>query len=405
MNAEMKQPSLGYLFRVFLKIGTFSVGGFMGMIAVVRAQLVDKDKVVDDGTVLDGITLSSILPGPLAVNTVTYIGFALRGFWGGVVSLIGVLLPSFSLMCVLAYFYLRYGSLPSVNLFFLGAVPAICAVILNVALNMAKDAAKKFLQYLILVLACISFLFVHGALATFTVIFCGGLIGRYAFYQASEDLTPFKFDFKFKREHLKYLAYAILPKFFTFTVLYLFSTQYPWLKQTVDLFIGFAKLSLGMFGGGYVAIPSIHAMVVDHHHWLSSKEFADAITLGQITPGPILISSAFFGFKVLGLLGALAATSGMYFPPAVFIMIGSIFLNYFKNSMKMKSIILGVRPAVVGLILSAIYAVGKSVQICPLTIAIFLLAFAAQYRFKTNALLLVPVAGLISLLFGYFGLV
>ena len=404
MNKGPKQPSLAYLFWAFLKIGTFSVGGFMGMVSVIRSQLVEKDKVVEDGSVLDGITLSSILPGPLAVNTVTYIGFSLRGFFGGVVSLIGVLLPSFSLMCVLTYFYLSYGTLPAVNQFFTGALPAICAVILAVALNMAKEAARHPLQHIILILACLVLLFFHGALVTLAVIIGAGTLGRYWFYKPSQDPEPFKFDYQFDKSHLKYLAFAILPKFVTFTLLFLFSSQYPWLKQMVDIFIEFAKLSLGMFGGGYVAISSIHFMVVDHHHWLSSKEFADAITLGQITPGPILISSAFFGFKVLGILGALSATSGMFFPPAVLIMIGSVFLNYFKQSVKMKSVMEGVRPAVVGLILSGIYAVGRDISISPLTVAIFILVFAVQYRSKASPLILVPSAGLIGLLFGYYGL-
>ena len=110
----------------------------MALISVVQKNLVEKDKVVSDEEILDGISLASVLPGPVAFNVVTYIGYRLRGMKGAMVSMAAILLPSFILILVLSYFYFIYGELPAFTNFFLGILPAVSAIIISVAFNMSK---------------------------------------------------------------------------------------------------------------------------------------------------------------------------------------------------------------------------------------------------------------------------
>ena len=98
------------------------------------------------------------------------------------------------------------------------------------------------------------------------------------------------------------------------------------------LLVTFGGMSLLLFGGGYVFIPLIQQIVVDDYGWVSRQEFIDAIALGQVTPGPILISAAFIGYKVSGLLGAAAATVGIFTPPAVVMIVSSHFLDRIRQS-------------------------------------------------------------------------
>ena len=86
----------------------------------------------------------------------------------------------------------------------------------------------------------------------------------------------------------------------------------------LQLFLSFLQIGLFSFGGGYAAMPLIQDQVVTAHGWLSMPEFTDLITISQMTPGPIAINSAtFVGMKIAGVPGAIAATVGCVFPPAL----------------------------------------------------------------------------------------
>src|SRR5512133_1557471 len=108
---ENKEISLKYLFFTFLKIGSISWGGFMALIAVVQKQLVDKDKVIREEVILDGISLASVLPGAVAINVVTYVGYQLRGIKGALVSMVATVFPGFLMIVGLGALYSTYGEL------------------------------------------------------------------------------------------------------------------------------------------------------------------------------------------------------------------------------------------------------------------------------------------------------
>src|SRR3954449_5341084 len=123
------KPTNRYLFCLFLKIGATSWGGFMALIAVIQKQMSELDKVIEEKEIVQSISLASVLPGPMAVNVVAYIGYKLKGLPGAFISMAGVLLPCFILMLVLSYVYFTYGSTPSFTHFFLGILPAVAAIL------------------------------------------------------------------------------------------------------------------------------------------------------------------------------------------------------------------------------------------------------------------------------------
>ncbi len=129
------------------------------------------------------------------------------------------------------------------------------------------------------------------------------------------------------------------------------------------LMVAFSGMSLTLFGGGYVFIPAIQETVVQNLHWLSVREFTDGIAIGQITPGPILISATFIGYKVAGFWGALIATIAIFLPSGVLMIAGAHFLDKFKRSNLVTSIFMGLRPAVIGMIFAASFTIGHSIEI------------------------------------------
>ena len=122
----------------------------------------------------------------------------------------------------------------------------------------------------------------------------------------------------------------------------------------LELLWSFFQVGLFSFGGGYAAMPLIQAQVVDQHGWLTLPEFADIITISQMTPGPVAINSAtFVGMRILGLPGAIVATLGCILPSCIIVTALAYFYFKYRNVSVVQGILGGLRPAVVALIASA----------------------------------------------------
>ena len=166
----------------------------------------------------------------------------------------------------------------------------------------------------------------------------------------------------------------------------------------VKLAITFGGMSLLLFGGGYVFIPLIQRIVVDQYAWVTRQEFIDAIALGQVTPGPILISAAFIGYKVAGLAGAAVATASIFAPPALLMLLGTRFLDRIKRSDGITAALRGIRPAVIGMIAAAGVTVARTAPPTWTSVVILGSALLALVRFKVETAWIIPAAGIAGLL-------
>lgn len=122
----------------------------------------------------------------------------------------------------------------------------------------------------------------------------------------------------------------------------------------VELLWSFFQIGLFSIGGGYAAMPLIQHQVVDLHLWLTMTQFADIMTIAEMTPGPIAINSAtFVGIQVAGLPGALVATLGCILPSCIIVMALAYLYYRYKGLSMVQGILSGLRPAVVAMITSA----------------------------------------------------
>lgn len=396
-----QDTTLAYLFFTFLKIGAISWGGFMALVSVVQKQLVEKDKKIADEVILDSISLASVLPGPLAFNVVSYLGYFLRGIKGALVSMIAILLPSFILILALTYIYFIYGQLPALTNFFKGVLPAVAAIIISVAINMTRKNIKDYRQFIILVFSGLCLVFFHSFFTTMIIMAIGGISG-FLFYRSTTSnavktkISKSKFNARNVILSIAVISFIILIVWFLPNI---FRGKYFAQAALIKhISLTFSGMSLTLFGGGYVIIPAIQAIVVDGLNWLTTKEFADAIAMGQITPGPIFISATFIGYKVGGLSGAIAATLSIFFPPAFLMIFLSHFLDRIKNSNTISAIFKGLRPAVIGMIFAAAFTIGKGIEIQWPAILIFLAVLILSYRFKLNVVFLIPASGITGIL-------
>ena len=122
----------------------------------------------------------------------------------------------------------------------------------------------------------------------------------------------------------------------------------------LELFWSFFQIGLFSIGGGYAAMPLIQHQVVDIHPWLTMTQFADIMTIAEMTPGPIAINSAtFVGIQVAGIFGAVVATVGCVLPSCIIVMTLAYIYYRFRGLTMVQGILAGLRPAVIAMIASA----------------------------------------------------
>lgn len=367
----------------------------MALISVVQTEIVERRKLLSPTDMLDGISLATILPGPVAVNVVAYVGYRLRGGAGALVSAIGVILPAFVLVVAMSAAYFRWGQIPAVNKLFLGFIPGVTAVVVHAVWGMARKTVLGLPELCIAAIACLLLVYQGGFYITLSIIAGSGAIGWLAFgwlanttpLTPSQDAQDRPTGKNRRATLLSFGAPLLAAPFLALN-----------LGMAAKLFLTFAGMSVLLFGGGFVFIPLIEQIVVQEHSWLTRQEFVDAIALGQITPGPILISAAFIGYKVSGLIGATTATVGIFLPPALLMLASASLLARARNSRAVKSVLRGIRPAVLGMIAAAAWSIGSTAVPNWQSAAIFLAALVGLLRFRVDVVWIIPSAGLAGLL-------
>ena len=390
------KESYWVLFWTFLKIGSTAFGGYMALISVVQNYLVDRKKLLSNSDILDGISLATILPGPAAVNVVAYSGYRINGTMGAAVCATAVILPSFILILLLSHLYFTWGELPAINNVFKGFIPAVAAIIVATAYNMGSKTLKTKTEFAITLFALLLLTFIGGFYSTIAIITTSGLAGFLLFRNrdGTGDATPGPVDTTEKQRFPKsILAFLALP--LAAMLLPLVNTG---TAITAKLFLTFAGMSVLLFGGGFVFIPMIQEIVVDTYGWVSNKEFIDGIAMGQITPGPILISATFIGYKISGLAGAVAATIGIFVPPALLMIASAHFLDRLKKSSAITAALAGIRCGVIGMIAAAAVVVIQSAEQNWISVVIFLAALLSLLKFRIEVVWIIPASGMLGFL-------
>ena len=146
----------------------------------------------------------------------------------------------------------------------------------------------------------------------------------------------------------------------------------------------FLRIGTVTFGGGFVMVPLIESEVVNGHGWLSHREFVEAFALGQITPGPVLITATFIGYRVAGTLGALVATVSIFLPSLVLTVAAGSSLRRFRANRQVQAFLRGVTPAVVGLLVAAAWSIGRSGIHTWVGLAVAAAAALVLLRYRVN---------------------
>ncbi|MCK8825238.1 chromate transporter [Fuchsiella alkaliacetigena] len=163
------------------------------------------------------------------------------------------------------------------------------------------------------------------------------------------------------------------------------------------LYFVFARIGLVSFGGGYAMVPLIEEEIVRSQQWLVAEEIVDILTISEMTPGPIAINLAtFVGYRIDGILGSLIATLGVITPALVLVFIVAKFFFYFRDHPLMETILRGVRPVVIALIVTAAVLIARSGINDWSSIAIFLASFLAVAKLKLDPVMVIVISGVVG---------
>lgn len=168
----------------------------------------------------------------------------------------------------------------------------------------------------------------------------------------------------------------------------------------IEIFLSFLKIGAFSFGGGYAMLPLIEREIVNTHHWISYKEFIDIIGISQMTPGPIAINSAtFVGYKVAGFAGSVAGTLGVVAFSFLLVSIATHFVMKFKESKVIKSVLLGMRPAMIGLIIAAFISLARQSYFDIKSVIIGGIIFLLLLSKKIHPILTIVISGILGVIF------
>jgi chromate transporter len=371
------------LFLAFLRLGLTAFGG-PAMVAYIGDLSVKRKKWLDQETFKNGVVLCQSIPGATAIQVAAYVGLQTRGVVGALASYVGFALPAFVLMLALSSLYAVSKNLPWVAALFAGLQVIVVAIVANATFTFGKTSLINYKQVFVAAGSALAF---GLGLSPFYVILgaalCGVLVlgGKPLAEPVSNQdktiptTTPLFALVGILAAGLL-LLYLLRPALFGLALLML-------------------KIDLFAFGGGFASIPLMLQEVVNVRGWLDSKTFIDGIALGQVTPGPIVITATFVGYLVHGLPGALVATIAI-FAPSFLLLVGTApFFHRLKQSSIFARVTRGILASFVGLLLYVTVRFALAVPWDILRVCLVAAALIALLR-KVDLLYIVLIGAAIS---------
>lgn len=360
---------------VFFKLGCFAFGGPAVHISMMEQEVVEKRKWMTKEHFLDLIGVTNLIPGPNSTEMTMHCGYERAGKAGLFVAGLAFIIPAIIITGVLAWAYTTYGELPNIKPFIQGIQPTVIAIILAAVVTLGKKALKTIeLGVIGIITLALCLVGVNEIIALIGVGILGGLY------------------FNLKNNTITTNKKALFP------LLLIPATTVAITKITsLKLFFIFLKVGAVLYGSGYVLFAYLDAELVTKGY-LTQQQLMDAVAAGQFTPGPVLSTATFIGYQINGIWGALAATTGIFLPSFLFVLLlnpiipklrASKFFWHFLNAVNASSI------AVIAAVM-----VTMSIESITNLNAIIILAVSLLLTFvaKLNVMLIILIGAVLGFL-------
>ena len=379
-------PSKSTLFFSFLRLGLTAFGG-PAMIAYIRDLSVKRNQWVDEKTFKDGVALAQSIPGATAMQTAAYVGLRSRGIGGALLSYVGFGLPAFVMMLILAMFYERSRNISQIISLFNGLQVIVVAIVANALYNFGKDTVKSYKEIALSALAALLF---WSGISPFPVIIGAALTGM-VLYRDVEPIIPSTSRHENNGLMVKQIALIVLFLLAGLASLYFVN------PKLFKLALMMLKIDLFAFGGGFTSLPLMLHEIVNVRGWMDYRTFMDGVALGQVTPGPIVITATFVGYLAYGFAGAIVATTAIFTPSFLLLIIVTPLFDRLKTSSHFSKATKGVLASFVGLLFFVTVKFLLNVPWDMIRVIIGLAALTALLK-KFDVLYVVLIGAVISMI-------
>lgn len=317
---------------VFLRLGLVAFGGPAAHTAMMREELVRRRGWVDDERFVDLVGATQLIPGPNSTELAIHLGHDRAGWRGLLAAGVCFILPAALIVGVLAWAYVEHGDTPLIRDVFAGAIPVVLAIIVWSVVPLIRTAARS--RWLVLVGAAALTAYLLGV--NELVVLVGGalvalvphLVGRLRSDGAAALLLPL----------------ALAP---------------GGDDRLGELFVTMLKIGAVLYGSGYVLITFLEGDFVDRLGWLTQQQLVDAVTVGQVTPGPVFTTATFVGYLVAGFWGAVVATVAIFLPSFVFVGLLTRLVGWLRARSWTSAMLDGLNVTALALIIGVAVGLGR----------------------------------------------
>tara|TARA_B100001123_G_scaffold451313_1_gene630635 strand:+ start:7886 stop:9028 length:1143 start_codon:yes stop_codon:yes gene_type:complete len=325
-----KKRTILELSSLFLKLGITAFGGPAAHIAMMRSEVVDRKGWLTDTEFLDLLAATHLIPGPNSTELAIHIGLKKGKLWGLLLSGLCFIVPAAVIVGTMAWAYVRYSQTPQLGWLMYGVSPIIIAIIVQAVLKLSKTALRnKFLLILGVSITGLSIAGINELL----------LLGAAAILVVSTRIKWSGF--------ITGLLFALASTTLLSNTLITTVQTVPVTLTRLTLF--FLKTGSILFGSGYVLLAFLRADLTERWGWLTEQELIDAVTIGQLTPGPVFTTATFIGYLLEGWPGAILATVGIFGPGFVFVALTQPVMSKLRESTIASGILDGLVVASLGL--------------------------------------------------------
>ncbi len=378
--------SLGEMALLFLRLGFTAFGGPAGHIAMMENEVVRRRRWLTREKFVDLIGAVNLIPGPNSTELALHIGLRRAG-WAGFFT-VGAcfILPSAVMVLVMAWAYVRFGTLPQAAGVLYGSKPVIIAIVVEALWSLARTAVKtKFLAAIGALAILAGFL---GANPLLLLLVCGVAAGAaVAFLRgppAQKQMPSAMVGLLSGATAVPAAAAGVTP------------------VSLGAIFLYFLKIGAVLFGSGYLLLAFVHDDLVVRWRWLTESELLDAIAVSQVTPGPLSTAATFIGYVLAGAKGALVATMGIFLPGFVLVSASGRLVPRLRESRVAGAFLDGVNVAALALMAVVAWQLGRAALVDFTTASLAAASLLLLLRYRVNSVWLVlggAVVGFAALTF------
>jgi chromate transporter len=356
-STPVRTFTLADLVRYFLMLGATGFGGPVALANYMRRNLVEKRGWIDEVSYDRGLAIATACPGPMAYQLGVYCGYITYGIPGALAIALAFALFPFAIVTAAAL-YMKFAGAGVTRGLFYGIGPVVVALILRASWTLGRKTLKRdYPAWTVAVAACAVTIALQRELIW--LFLAAGVLGTVIFAPRAKAAAA-----------MPSVPTAVkTPAFGSPAFLALVA---PSSALSTSLFWFFLKTGFLGFGSGLVVVSFIKTYVVDQYHWLSNQTFVDAVAIGLISPGPVVITATFVGYAVAGFMGAVASTVGIFLPSIVLTVVATPLLLRYSSHPRVAGFVRGVTVAVVGVLAGTTYLIGRPVIVDQFTAAIFL---------------------------------